>query len=84
MTARKDWPSITENTWRFACQWYGENEIFEAINRAPTLKQVGCLPKIPTDVTSREFAAWLTEQYRLAMTKGAELAIAEMKQRSRQ
>ncbi|EKK02693.1 hypothetical protein RBSH_01989 [Rhodopirellula baltica SH28] len=38
------------------------------------------MPAVPTDVTSREFAEWLTDQYRLAMRKGAELATSELTQ----
>jgi hypothetical protein len=32
---------------------------------------------VPKDVSSLEFATWLTEQYRLAMAKGAQLAMIE-------
>ncbi len=62
---------ITKNPWLFACQWYSVDEIHNGITTAKDLV-------IPTDVKSREFAEFLAEQYRLAMRKGAELAISEM------
>lgn len=63
--------SICKNPWLFACQWYKVDEIHHGITTAKELV-------IPTDVNSREFAVWLTDEYRLAMRKGAELAISEM------
>lgn len=71
--------SIVENPWQFACQWYGVDEIHYAINRERELKSPGDLPVVPSDVSSREFAEWLADQYRHAMRKGAELAINEMR-----
>jgi len=73
--------SIVRHPWQFACQWYTVDEIYDAINRERRFRQVGDLPPVPEDVHSREFAEWLTEQYRLAMRKGAELATSEMKDR---
>jgi len=70
--------SIVRRPWEFACQWYGVDEIHQTINREENLKQIGSVPAIPEDVTSREFAEWLADQYRLAMRKGAELATQEM------
>jgi hypothetical protein len=72
--------SIVRRPWAFACKWYSVDEVFNAINRENRFRQVGDVPKVPADVTSREFAEWLTGQYRLAMRKGAELAVSEMKQ----
>jgi hypothetical protein len=72
-----EYPSIVENSWEFARQWYGVDEIHTAINRER--RDVGSIPEVPADVKSRAFAEWLAEQYRLAMRKGAELAIAEMR-----
>ena len=69
--------SIVRRPWDFACQWYGVDEIYQAINREERLKHPGDVPRVPTDVKSREFAEWLAEQYRLAMRKGAELATSE-------
>lgn len=71
--------SIVHRPWEFACKWYGVDEIYSAINRERRFRQASDLPPVPEDVHSREFAEWLTEQYRLAMRKGAELATAEMK-----
>lgn len=74
--------SIVESPWEFACQWYGADEIHKSITRSPLLRSIGDMPPVPEDVYSPEFAEFLTEQYRLAMRKGAELAIAEMNQSS--
>lgn len=70
---------ITKNPYAFACQWYQPAEIHRCINRSPTLQQLGYLEPIPEDTKSMEFAEWLAGQYRLAMAKGAELAIEELK-----
>lgn len=60
------------DAWRFACQWYTEDEIFRSIQNG--LKVTSPVSeKIPTDVRSREFAKWLTDQYRLAMNKGIQI-----------
>ena len=72
--------SIVRRSWDFACQWYGVDHIHEAISRQELVKHPGDVPAVPRDVTSREFAEWLAEQYRHAMRKGAELAVSEMKQ----
>lgn len=72
--------SIVRRPWDFACQWYGVDEIHQAINREERLRHLGDVPAVPSDVTSREFAEWLANQYRHAMRKGAELAVSEMKQ----
>jgi hypothetical protein len=71
--------SIVSNPWQFACQWYDIDGIHRSITRSQLLRSLGDLPPVPEDVYSREFAEWLAEQYRLAMRKGAELAIAEMR-----
>lgn len=75
--------SIVRRPWDFACQWYGVDEIHRAINREERLKHPGDVPKVPADVTSREFAEWLANQYRHAMRKGAELASRELMESSR-
>jgi len=55
--------------WEFACDWYS----VEAVHR-------GCLQMpVPRDTESREFAEWLTHQYRLAMNRGLELGIEAAK-----
>lgn len=63
---------ITENAYQFAKQWYDYDEIHRCI----LSKQV----EIPKDISSREFAEYITDISRLAMMKGAQLAIDEMKQ----
>lgn len=75
--------SIVRRPREFVCQWYTVDEIHNAINRERRFRQVGDLPRVPEDVHSRKFAEWLTEQYRLAMRKGAELATRELMERSR-
>lgn len=74
-------PSIADNPWIFACQWYNVDDIHRSLTRAEKNRQLGDLPAVPTDVYSREFAEWLADQYRLAMQKGAELAKREMQDR---
>ena len=61
-----------ETPWEIAEGWYDEDQIFRAIERSGS-DDVGSWEKIPTDVHSREFARWLTHQYRLAMAKGVQL-----------
>lgn len=59
--------------WLVASEWYQESAIFRCINH-----NMGPLgepyEKIPLDVCSCEFAEWLTNQYRLAMAKGIQMA----------
>jgi len=59
--------------WEFACDWYQPEEIHRTLNRRrdPLTGDIG--EQIPEDVTSREFADWLTNQYRLAMNKGIQI-----------
>lgn len=59
--------------WDFACGWYQPDEIYRAINRLREPLTGDRSKQIPEDVTSREFAEWLTHQYRLAMNKGIEI-----------
>lgn len=69
---------ITDGPWAFACQWYKVEDIHRNITQVRYAVGVGDLDCVPPDVSSLEFAEWLTEQYRLAMCKGAQLAIKEM------
>lgn len=69
--------SITKNPWLFACQWYKVEHVHNKINIRNRQGGFGSDKAVPSDVLSREFAEWLTNEYRLAM-KGAELAISEM------
>ena len=71
--------SIVSNPWAFACQWYKPEAIQRAINQTVPITNYCDLERVPTDVTSLAFADWLTDQYRLAMAKGAQLATDEMK-----
>lgn len=71
-------PSIVRNPYEFARAWYNVDDIHRSINRKGIEKQLGDLDPVPKDVTSREFAEWMAGQYRLAMMKGANLAISEM------
>lgn len=71
--------SIVRRPWEFACQWYDVDGIHRSITRSRLLRSIGDLPAVPEDVYSRDFAEWLADQYRLAMRKGAELAVAEMR-----
>lgn len=60
--------------WEFACEWYQPDEIarvIEARGRSSPFENA----RIPTDIYSREFAEWMTEQYRLAMTKGIQIGL---------
>lgn len=60
----------TNSPWDFVCRWYNVDSVQRAISR----RHIGQpLSPIPSDIRSREFAEWLTEQYRLAMNKGIEI-----------
>lgn len=63
----------TKSPQEIAAGWYGTEEIWEAIRPKPFPKSA-FVKAIPTDVRSREFAEWLTGQYRAAMEKGIQLA----------
>lgn len=67
---------ITDNTWTFVCDWYKVEEIRRCINR-----KIESGEAVVPDPKSIEFAEWLTEQYRLAMARGATLAIEEMREK---
>ena len=62
---------MIENPYLFACEWYRPERIFAAMNGSPSIfTQFDCPPQ---DVTSFEFAQWITEHFRRAMAKGIEL-----------
>ncbi len=69
--------SIVQHPYQFACEWNKPEDIHRSI--LSTQNSLGLKQSPPSDVFSREFAEFLADQYRLAMTKGAELAIAEMR-----
>lgn len=68
-------------SWSTAENWYNSDQIFDSILRRynPLLSEPK--DKIPSPAFSREFSDWLTHQYRLAMSKGIELANAKALER---
>lgn len=56
-----------------ATNWYRVDDIERAIARQSTGLPRDDYRKIPANIYSREFAEWLTDQYRLAMAKGIHL-----------
>lgn len=56
----------TKTSWEAACEWYKPEETYRCIQDDLRKGEL----KIPRDITSREFADWLTDQYRLAMNRG--------------
>jgi hypothetical protein len=71
--------SATQSPWRFACRWYDAEQIHATI-LSQRRSSSGRYGDIPTDVHSRAFAEWLTNQYRLAMCKGIEIAKRELEE----
>jgi hypothetical protein len=57
--------------WEFACDWYSETEIIDAVKQ----NMIGAFDArpIPKDVHSEEFGKWMAHEYRLAMRKGIEI-----------
>jgi len=55
-----------ETPWEFAEKWYSTDSIHRELCRKSR-------DEIPNDITSYEFAEWLTLQYRLAMSKGIQI-----------
>ena len=68
-----DLPDPLQNPWKFACGWYSQDDVFRGIQNSGD-NRFGALQPIPRDIYSRDFAVWMTDQYRLAMTKGIEIA----------
>lgn len=62
---------LPPSAWEIAERWYGEHQIRDDIARNGG---------VPQDVSSAEFAAWLTEQYRLAMAKGIQFGRDEARE----
>ena len=58
--------------WEIAEAWYDVEGIERAIRNSGT-DEPGTWRAVPHDVYSRQFAEWLTQQYRLAMAKGIQL-----------
>lgn len=63
----------------FAADWYRTEEIHQCLNRHTTFGLPGDerYRNIPQDHTSIEFAEWLANEYRLAMTKGIQIGQSE-------
>lgn len=72
--------SIVRRPVQFVFKWYDIDAVYQALNYGSESGPFGEIPKAPEDVTSPEFAEWLTRLCRAAMRKGAELAVAEMKE----
>ena len=67
-----------KTAWEFACDWYTPDQIAMSIkNRFRTPSDIA----IPDDIDSAGFAQWLTEQYRLAMAKGIQIAQSDCAER---
>ena len=60
-----------KTAWEFACDWYTPDQIAYSIKNRHRMPSDTA---IPDDIDSAGFAQWLTEQYRLAMTKGIQIA----------
>jgi hypothetical protein len=69
--AKESWEaamSETKTPYQTAVDWYKEEEIHRSI--LSLQRGVDRSEKIPTNILSKEFAIWLTGQYRAAMSKG--------------
>ena len=62
-----------KTAFEIARDWYDADSIHRSINRTGLPGAFGAVEPIPRDVQSKEFAEWLTRQYRLAMVKGIQL-----------
>ena len=72
-----DQPKPDESAFDFASRWYNADSVYGYIQRQYngrpfTLDEPNSMP---LNVWSREFANWLTNQYRLAMAKGIEIGL---------
>ena len=72
-----DQPKPDESAFDFASRWYNADSVYSYIQRQHdgrpfTMDQPD---PMPVNVKSREFANWLTNQYRLAMAKGIEIGL---------
>lgn len=57
---------------KFASEWYRVPEIEHFQSRQKALR-IDAQDRIPEDIYSKDFAVWLTEQYKLAMMKGVQV-----------
>jgi len=72
-------PNALLPSWETAVGWYTEDELITFINRKRSVFDDE-RQRIPTDVTSREFAVWMTNEYRMAMAKGIQMANSRARQ----
>jgi len=70
---------MSKSSWDKAVRWYNVDEVEIAI-KIRLAKPTWALETIPTDASSRAFAVWLTHQYRVAMSKGIEIASEQVEQ----
>lgn len=68
--------SIVDNPAEFARRWYKVDEIYYGLLTGGEL-----VAPVPDDTRSIEFARWLAGEYQLAMVKGAQLAVDEVRAR---
>lgn len=62
-----------KSPWDFVCEWYDVESVHSHLNATDPHRTTKYELEIPPDVRSREFAEWLTHQYRLAMNKGIQI-----------
>lgn len=62
---------------QIANEWYTVDEVHRSLNSTPIATRLALRATVPRDVTSREFAEWLCDQYRMAMAKGIQLGRGE-------
>lgn len=67
-------PFQRKSAWEIAEDWYRVEHIENYLLRQKQGILMATETHVPTDVFSRQFAEWLTLQYRLAMAKGIQLA----------
>ena len=60
-----------KTAFEIASEWYTVDEVHWSVVEHKAV--LGSSIAVPPDVTSREFAEWLTDQYRLAMAKGIQI-----------
>lgn len=62
--------------WERAVEWYKESEIVASVAHDLIGRR-----RVPADVRGREFGEWLTNEYRLAMAKGFQMATDDQNDR---
>lgn len=65
--------TASRTPFEIARNWYSADDIERCIHRQRFPAACYGIAKVPEDIYSREFAEWLTDQYRLAMAKGIQL-----------